>query len=240
MKKTVLITGASSGIGAATARAVVAVGGRAILLARSADKLEALCAELGQASLAAPGDVTSDSDIEAAVAAGTRKFGAVDAAFVNAGMFMQSLLADGDTAQWEKMVDVNIMGAARTIRAVLPQMLARKSGDILLTGSTAGKGVFPNGAMYAATKHAVYAIAEGLRREVSPSGIRVGVVSPGYVANEIWGYTDSEASRRAADTGEALMSEDIAAMVVHILSLPQHVNIADVMVAPTRRDFPSY
>jgi ribitol 2-dehydrogenase len=240
LDKVVLITGASSGIGEATARALVNAGAKVVAFARSADKLEGLQRELGENCLALAGDVTSQTDLDQAVAQAMDRFGRIDAAFVNAGAFAEGSLAEPDPDEWAKLVDVNIMGVLRTVHAVLPQMIERGQGDIMLTGSIAGRVVYPGSTVYAATKHAVYAIAEGLRKEVFEKGIRVGVISPGMVANSIWGFTDPAASRAEAERGTALLSEDVADAVVHALSLPAHVNIADLLILPTRSDVPSW
>lgn len=240
MESVVLVTGASSGIGEATARALVTAGAKVVAFARSAGKLEALSRDLVDSCLAVVGDVTKQADLDRAVSQATERFGRLDAVFVNAGLFAQGSLADTDPDEWAKLVDVNILGAVRTIHAVLPQMISQGTGDVLLTGSIAGRAVYPDSVVYAATKHAVYAIAEGLRKEVFEKGVRVGVISPGYVANAIWGFTDSAASRAEAERGTALLNEDIAEAVVHALSLPAHVNIADMLVLPTRSDVPGW
>ncbi|HEX5324423.1 MAG TPA: SDR family oxidoreductase [Capsulimonadaceae bacterium] len=236
MDKTVLITGASSGIGEATARALVREGAKVVAFARSADKLDSLQRELGENCLAVPGDVTNQADLDQAVALATERFGRVNAAFVNAGLFVTGPVAETDPNQWQQMIEVNVLGAVRTVRAVLPQMIERGAGDILFTGSIAGRVVYPGTAVYAGTKHAVYALADGLRKEVYDKGIRVGVISPGYVANAIWGMTDPVEIRQEADRGEALTSEDIAETIVFLLSQPPNVNIADLLVLPSKRD----
>lgn len=239
LSKVVLITGASSGIGEAAARALVRAGGKVVAFARSVDKLEMLQGDLGESCLAVAGDVTKQADLGRAVSLGTERFGRVDAAFVNPGLFAQGSLAETDPDEWAKLIDVNLTGAVRTIRAVLPQMIERKSGDIVFVGSLSGRVVYPGSTVYAATKHAVYGIVEGLRKEVFEYGIRVGVVSPGMVANRVWGFTDPAASRAEAERGDALLSEDIADALVHVLSLPAHVNVADLLILPTRADIPA-
>lgn len=240
MDKVVLITGASSGIGEATARALVNAGARVVAFARSADKLEALSNNLGENCLAVAGDVTQQTDLDRAVSCGVDRFGRIDAVFVNAGLFVTGPIAETDPDQWQQMIEVNILGAVRTTHAVLPHMVSRGSGDILFTGSIAGRVVYAGTTVYAATKHAIYGIAEGLRKEVYDKGIRVGVISPGYVANAIWGITDPAEIRAEADRGEALTSEDIAATVVFLLSQPANVNIADLLVLPAKRDVPGW
>ncbi len=243
MDKVVLVTGASSGIGAASARALVAAGAKVALFARSADKLQALQKELGAASvLTLPGDVTRQADVDGLVPAILEKFGRLDAVFANAGSAIPGRIADGDPEAWARGVDLNIMGVLRTLRATVPHLVAQRSGQILLTASIAGRTVWPGEVVYSATKYAVYGIAEGLRKEVVQSGVGVGVISPGYTLNEFWGErgTDPEAQKRQREEGSALLSEDIAQAVVFALSQPPHVNITDMLVLPTRQDVPAF
>ncbi len=243
MNKVVLITGAYSGIGAATARALVQAGAKVALFARSADKLETLKNELGaDNALALPGDVTTQADVDKLVPAILEKFGRLDAVFANAGSAVPGRIAEGDPEVWARGVDLNIMGVLRTLRATVPHLLSQKSGQVLLTASIAGRTVWPGEVVYSATKYAVYGIAEGLRKEVVNSGVGVGVISPGYTLNEFWGErgTDPEAQQRQSEEGTALLSENIAQAVVFSLSQPANVNITDMLVLPTRQDVPSF
>ncbi|HEY3331575.1 MAG TPA: SDR family oxidoreductase [Capsulimonadaceae bacterium] len=242
MPKVVLITGASSGIGAATARAVVARGWNAILFARSEGKLGALADELGDGDvLVTPGDVTVSDDLNKAIAQGTERFGKIDAVFANAGKFGFDDLVHDDPDEWASMVDVNINGVMRTVRAALPGMVERKAGQIVLTASIAGRAVYPNSAVYAGTKHFLYGWAVGLRKQVSQHGISVGIISPGYVLNELWGETPGSENQLAqVNDSMALTSEDIADAVAYMLDKPAHVNIADMLVLATKQDVPGY
>ena len=243
MEKVVLITGASSGIGAASARALVKSGAGVVLFARSAEKLQGLQEELGaEHVLAVPGDVTRQADVDALLPAALEKFGRLDAVFANAGAAIPGRIADGDPEAWARGVDLNVMGVLRTLRATVPHLVAQKSGQVLLTASIAGRTVWPGEVVYSATKYAVYGIAEGLRKEVSQSGVGVSVISPGYTLNEVWGErgVDPEAQRRQSQEGSALLSEDIAQSVVFALSQPPHVNITDLLVLPTRQDVPAF
>ncbi len=243
MDKVVLITGASSGIGAASARALAGAGAKVVLFARSTDKLECLQADIGaDRALSLPGDVTRQADVEGLLPAILEKFGRLDAVFANAGSAIPGRIAEGDPETWARGVDLNIMGVLRTLRAVVPHFLEQKSGQVLLTASIAGRTVWPGEVVYSATKYAVYGIAEGLRKEVSQSGIGVGVISPGYTLNEFWGErgVDPEAQRRQSEEGTALLSENIAQAVVFALTQPPHVNITDMLVLPTRQDVPAF
>ncbi len=243
MDKVVLITGASSGIGAASARALVGAGARVALFARSADKLKSLQDELGtDRVLTLPGDVTRQADVEEVTRAALARFGRLDVVFANAGSAIPGRIADGDPEVWARGVDLNVMGVLRTLRAAVPHLVAQQSGQVLLTASIAGRTVWPGEVVYSATKYAVYGIAEGLRKEVSPSGVGVSVISPGYTLNEFWGErgADPEAQRRQSEAGTALRSEDIAQAVVFAVSQPPHVNVTDLLVLPTRQDVPAF
>lgn len=237
--KVLLITGASSGIGAATARAAAVAGFHLALVARRADRLNALALETG--ALAVQGDVTRQDDLDDAVTRAVKEFGQVDAVFANAGVFHRGSLADGNPDEWADVINVNLTGVFRTVRAVLPHMIERGSGDVIMTSSIAGRVVYPGGGIYSATKFALYAVAEALRKETHSKGVRVSVIAPGYVANELWGDGSStpDAWAAEADKGEALLSADIAAAVVYALQQPHNVNIADMLVLPSRLDVPS-
>jgi ribitol 2-dehydrogenase len=243
LDKVVFITGGSSGIGAASAVALAGAGARVALFARRAAALDEVVARIGEDNaLAVAGDVTSSNDLEEAVAKTLKRFGRIDAVFANAGVFGRGSLADGDPGEWAKMIDINVMGVLRTVRAVLPHLIAQKSGHVVLTASIAGRVVFPASAVYGASKHFVYAIAKGLRKEVYPHGIGVCVISPGYTLNELWekGEPDMEARRRESENGTALLSENIADAVLYALGQPPGVNVADLLVLPTRLDVPGY
>jgi ribitol 2-dehydrogenase len=241
MDKVVFITGASSGIGAATARALVNEGATVALFARSGDKLAALATELGETALVCTGDVTRSADLDAAVASTLERFGRIDAVFANAGKFLFEDVAADDPDVWADMVDVNVNGVLRTVRSVLPSMIARKAGHVVLTASIAGRTTYANSAVYAGTKHFLYGWAVGLRKQVQQHGISVGIVSPGYVLNELWGETPGSAKQETeVAAGNALTSEDIADAVVYMLNKPPHVNVADMLVLATKQDVPGY
>ncbi|MDR3709848.1 MAG: SDR family oxidoreductase [Capsulimonadaceae bacterium] len=241
MDKVVLITGASSGIGAATARALVKAGAQVALVARNVHKLTALAADLGPAAVALPGDVTVQRDIDFAAREAIARYGRVDAVFANAGQFAFDDQITGDPDEWAAMVDVNVNGVMRTVRAVLPAMVERRTGQIVLTASIAGRATYSNSAVYAGTKHFLYGWAVGLRKQVAPHGIGVSVISPGMVLNELWGEEPgSEKQRAEVEARTALTSEDIADAVVYVVGRPPNVNIADMLVLATRQEVPDY
>ncbi len=234
--KVVIITGASSGIGAATARALGRLGCKLTLAARSADKLRALAEELGPGALDVPTDVTVGADVERMVARTMEQFGRVDVLFANAGLYIAGQVAEGDPDAWAKLMDVNVDGALRCVHAVLPHMMAQRSGDILLTSSISGFIDIHWEPIYSASKHAIQGFVHTLRRQVAESGIRVGAIAPGMVANELWGITEAaEVDARVAEH-MSLRSEDVAEAVVFMLSRPPHVTIRDLVMLPQRQD----
>lgn len=217
-----LITGASSGIGEATARAAVASGRRVVLSARSADKLEALAAELGgdDHAIAVPADVTDFSSQEALVATAVERYGRLDAAFANAGFGAKRGFLEESPEHWRDLVLTNVLGAAYTIRATLPALL-ESGGHLALTGSVVGR-VYVPGSIYSASKHAVTALAESLRLEVDGK-IRVTLIEPGGVNTP---FFDEPDERR-------LNPEDIARAVLYALDQPPHVDVSDILIRPT-------
>jgi len=234
--KVVIVTGASSGIGAATARALARLGCRLTLAARSADKLAALAEELGPEALAVPTDVTVGSDVARMAAQTLARFGRIDALLANAGVYIRGPLAEGDPDAWAELININVTGVLRCIHAVLPAMMAQKSGDILITSSISGVEDIPWEPIYSASKHAVQGIAHTVRRQVAAAGIRVGAICPGIVLNELWGQTDTALIERRAGERGALRSADVAAAIVFMLSQPPHVCIRDLVMLPQGQD----
>jgi NADP-dependent 3-hydroxy acid dehydrogenase YdfG len=219
-----LITGASTGIGAATARAAVAAGHRVVLAARSQDKLDALATELGgdAKAVAAAADVTEWADNEAAVQRALDAFGQLDVVFANAGFGAKRGWLEESPEQWRSMVLTNVLGAAYTVRAALPA-LKESRGHVVLTGSIAGRRALP-GSLYSATKHAVHAMGEAIRADLNDTGIRTTIIAPGMVETP---FFDSKPSI------EALQPEDIAAAVMYATSQHPRVDVNEVLVRPT-------
>jgi NADP-dependent 3-hydroxy acid dehydrogenase YdfG len=219
-----LITGASTGIGAATARAAAQAGHRLVLAARSADKLGALAEELGgdERAVAVPTDVTSWEDNEAVVAAALERFGRLDAIFANAGFGASRGWLAETPEHWRDMVLTNVLGAAYTVRAAIPALKETK-GHVFLTGSIAGRRALP-GSLYSATKHAVHAMGEAIRQDLNDTGIRTTVIAPGMVETP---FFDSKPSI------EALQPEDVAAAVMYAISQPRRVDVNEILVRPT-------
>jgi NADP-dependent 3-hydroxy acid dehydrogenase YdfG len=221
--KTLLITGASSGIGAATARAAAEAGWTVGLMARSGDKLAALVDQIGaERAMALPGDVTSEADQKAAFEAFLGRFGRLDAAFANAGLGLGGPggAEKADLAKWRQMVDVNIWGLLVTVRLALPE-LHKTGGHMLLTGSRAARTEI-SGSVYGATKHFVHGFAANLLAEMRQWGGRCTVIAPGMVDTPFFDERKSD----------ALLAEDVAAAAVYALEQPARVAVGEVYLMP--------
>jgi NADP-dependent 3-hydroxy acid dehydrogenase YdfG len=218
-----VITGASTGIGAATARRAVEFGYRVALAARSEDKLAALREELGGAdrALAMRCDVTSWDDQQALVARTLEEFGRMDAYFANAGFGAKRGFLEESVEHWKSMIDTNVFGAALSIRASLEHFRRQNRGHMLLTSSVAGRRALP-GSLYSATKHAVTAMGEALRAEVAETNIKVTLIEPGAVDTP---FFDNPVSN-------ALEADDIARAVMFALTQPPHVDVNELLVRP--------
>jgi NADP-dependent 3-hydroxy acid dehydrogenase YdfG len=235
--KTAVVTGASSGIGEATARLLAREGCNVVLAARREDRLNALAADLGEGALAAPTDVTDPAACAALVARTVERFGSMEILVNNAGLGLYGSVAEGDPEDWRKMFDVNVLGVLYVTRAAVRQMLRQGAGDLVFVSSLAGRRVpRADGTVYAATKHAVNAVAEGLRMDVHEKGIRVINVEPGLVRTEF-----PESSYPSADEYYAekeyppLEAEDVAAAVVYALYQPPRVSVNEILVRPTEQ-----
>ncbi|MCX6017293.1 MAG: SDR family oxidoreductase [Chloroflexi bacterium] len=234
--KTIIITGASSGIGAATARALAALGCNLALASRSVEKLDALAREIGPQALAIPTDVTRGDDVRALIERTLAHFGRIDVLFANAGVYIPGQAADGDPEAWANLMNVNVDGVLRCAHAVLPHMIAQHSGDILVTSSISGFIDIHWEPIYSASKHAVQGFVHTLRRQVATHNIRVGSIAPGMVANELWGFHDAADIDRQIAQHASLRSEDVAAAVIFMLSQPPHVTIRDLVMLPQNQD----
>jgi NADP-dependent 3-hydroxy acid dehydrogenase YdfG len=220
-----VITGASTGIGAATARRAVEFGHRVVLGARSEDKLADLAAELGdEHAVAVRCDVTSWDDQQALVQAALDRFGRLDAFFANAGFGGARGFLEDSVEHWKSMIDTNVFGAALSIRAVLGHFKEQGAGHMLLTSSLAGRRTLP-GSLYSATKFAVTAMGHALRAEVAETDIKVTVIEPGMV--------DTPFFENRPD--HALEADDIARAVMFALTQPPHVDVNEILVRPIRQ-----
>jgi ribitol 2-dehydrogenase len=234
--KVAVITGASSGIGRATARALARSGAKVALAARSSDRLEALAAEIGAQAAAFPTDVTRGAEVSRLVAGARERFGPIDILFANAGIYIPGKVAEGDPDAWANLMDVNVNGVLRCVHAVLPEMIGRRTGDVLVTSSISGLVDIAWEPVYSASKHAIQGFVHTLRRQVAPHGLRVLSIAPGKVANELWGFSDEQAIAAEVAARSSITSEDVAELVVTMLSQPRHVTIRDLVVLPQNQD----
>jgi NADP-dependent 3-hydroxy acid dehydrogenase YdfG len=224
--KVFLITGASSGIGEATARRAVEAGYRVVLGARRIDKLEALAEELGGSKLAIAQrcDVTEWADQEALVAAALDRFGRLDVALANAGFGAKRGFLEETPEFWKSMVLTNVYGCALTIRATLPALKESK-GHLLLTGSVAGRRALP-GSLYSATKWAVTAMGEAARQELNGTGIRLTLIEPGSVDTPFFDDPPKD----------SLAPDDIARAILYAVAQPPHVDVNELLIRPTSQE----
>lgn len=232
-EKVVLITGASSGIGEATVRELASAGARLFIGARRVDRLKALAGELGSNVESRELDVTDAKSFDAFVEAAEAQFGRIDALVNNAGVMPLSPLAALKREEWAKMINVNIHGVLNGIAAVLPRFMAQRSGHIVNVASIGAHLVVPTGAVYCATKYAVWAITEGLRQE--HDDIRATIISPGVVATEL-GNDITDAQTASALKGwrqKSLTPDAIARAIRYALEQPEGVDVNEVIVRPT-------
>lgn len=235
--KTVLITGASSGIGEATARGLAGAGHRVLLGARRTERLAALSEELratGASVAHRELDVTSLDSVRAFAAAGVEEYGRIDVLVNNAGVMPLSPIEDLRIAEWDQMIDVNLRGVLHGIAAVLPQMRRQAGGHIVNVSSVSGHRVDPTAAVYSATKFAVAAVSEGLRQE--SRDIRVTVVSPGFTRSELThhgGSPEARGAARAAAERLAIPASAIADAIAFAVDQPANVDVNELIVRPT-------
>lgn len=236
-----LVTGASSGIGAAVAHALADAGAAVVLGARRLDRIEAVAAgirERGGQAAARATDVCVRADLEALASLALDRFGRIDILVNNAGVMPLSPVEELRVDDWIRMVDVNVKGVLHGVAAVLPSMLERGSGHILTIGSVAGRRPFPGGAVYSATKFAVRSLAWGMQLELSAArGIRITDVQPGVVETELLEQIPDpvrkEAFRANWDGRRTLRPEDVARAVVFAVGSPDHVNVNEILLRPT-------
>jgi len=241
--KVVIITGASSGIGYATALALSKAGAKVAIGARRIDRLEKLQNEIlqngGQVILQKL-DVTQKSNCDSFVDVVIKKWGTIDILVNNAGLMPLSFIKKLKIDEWDRMIDVNIKGVLYCTASVLPKMLENKSGHIVNISSVAGRIVFPAGSVYCATKHAVTAFSEGLRQELSPrSNIRVTIIEPGVVATDLTNTITDESLQGFVENSKkmnALKAEDIASAILFAVNAPNHMNVNEVLIRPTTQD----
>ena len=238
--KVAIVTGASSGIGYATALALSRAGAKVAAGARRMDRLESLQSEIikneGEVFIQKL-DVTIKSECDVFVDAVMKKWGTIDILVNNAGLQPLSFFKNLKVEEWDKMIDVNIRGVLYCTAAVIPTMMNKNSGHIVNISSMAGRVVYPSGSVYCATKHAVTAFSEGLRQEFSQrSNIRITCIEPGVVATELINTITDKALEKYVERTrqmEALQAEDIANAIVFAVQAPNHVNVNEILIRPT-------
>jgi NADP-dependent 3-hydroxy acid dehydrogenase YdfG len=239
MSKTALVTGASSGIGKATAIALAKAGFNLIICGRRKEALQELKTRL-QDNVKVEilqFDVRNKEEVSKAIKNLPQEFRKIDVLVNNAGnAHGLDPIQTGNLDDWDAMIDINVKGLLYVSREIIPQMVERGSGDIINIGSLAGKEVYPNGNVYSASKHAVDALNKGMRIDLNGKGIRVGAINPGLVEtnfSEVRFKGDSDKAKSVYEGYQALKPEDIAELVVFMVTRPAHVNIADLLVLPT-------
>ena len=239
--KVVVITGASSGLGEAAARLLASGGAKLVLGARRVDRLQALAKELSLGESAVlKTDVTDRNQVTRLVEQAVAAHGRVDVIINNAGLMPSSLLEKLHVEEWDRMIDVNLKGVLYGIAAVLPHMMKQKSGHIINVASVAGHKVGPGSAVYAATKHGVRVISEGLRQEVKPYNIRTTIISPGAVATELPDTITDEAVGEGIRTlyrNVAIPADSFARAVAFAMSQPEDVDINEILFRPTAQAY---
>jgi NADP-dependent 3-hydroxy acid dehydrogenase YdfG len=240
--KVIVITGASSGLGEAAARHLAARGAAVVLGARRTDRIESLAAELSKAggkALAVETDVARREQVQRLVDAAVETYDRIDVIINNAGLMPLSPLDRLKVDEWDRMIDVNIKGVLYGIAAALPYMKQQKAGHIVNVSSVAGHKVGPGFAVYAATKHAVRALSEGLRQEVKPYNIRTTVISPGAVATELPNsVSEPDIAERVRKVYEnAIPADSFARAVAYAISEPADVDVNEIVFRPTRQEY---
>ncbi|SHJ51257.1 hypothetical protein SAMN04488007_0569 [Maribacter aquivivus] len=239
MTKTAFITGATSGIGKSTAIQFALNGINLVLCGRRQDRLDALKEELGKEVQVHTlnFDIRNKEAVQEAVDLLPKEFSQIDILINNAGnAHGMDTIQDGNVDDWDAMLDINVKGLLYVSKAIIPQMVARKSGHIINIGSTAGKEVYPKGNVYCASKHAVDAINQGMRIDLNGTGVRVGAVNPGLVETEFSNVRfkgDEDRAENVYKGFQPLKPEDIADIIHFVITRPYHVNIADLVVMPT-------
>lgn len=244
-----IITGASSGIGEATAGKFIRAGFAVVGNARNGAKLRKMESEFGGGFCGVQGDASSFDVVERLFETARSRFGReADLVVVNAGRGLGGSVSQADLAKFEEILQLNVKGALALMQAAAKRMVEiqktgfpEKPADIVVIGSVVGRHVSPFSAVYGSTKFAVHGLAEGLRREIGPKGVRVTLVEPGIVLSGFQdgaGYDDAQVERFKDNFGPLIQSEDIANAIHFVVSQPPHVHVSDIMVRPTRQDYP--
>lgn len=234
--KVAAITGAASGIGLACARAMLAHGATVVLIDRAADRLDALCDELGERARPLILDLMDGAQVDGMAARIEALAGPLDILHANAGAYVGGPAAEGDADAWDRMLHLNVNAAFRCVRAVLPGMIARKTGDVIFTSSVAGVVPVVWEPVYTASKFAVQAFLHATRRQVAPHGIRMGAVLPGPVVTALLDDWPKAKMEEALANGSLMQPEEVAEAVLFMLTRPRGVVIRDLVILPNSVD----
>lgn len=234
-----LVSGATSGIGESTSRALVGVGASVALMARSVDRVEALAAELGTSAIAVAGDVTDADGMVRAVDAAAGRLGGLDAVVCSAGVVRPGPLSDTAPDDWRAMFEVNVLGVLHVVNAALPHLRQAPIADVVNLSSMSGRRRASVAlGLYSASKFAVHALSDSLREELAPDGVRVSIISPGYVRTPIFDEVSDPAERsrlRSELESKGLPPDVVAAQVLHVLSQPVGVDVLEVALLSTNQ-----
>ena len=234
--KIAAITGAASGIGLECARTLIAEGAKVVLIDRAQDRLEQLCKELGPNALPLVVDLLKPSDVSGMLPRILEIAGGLDVFHANAGAYIGGPVAEGDPDAWDRMLNLNINAAFRSVHAVLPHMIEKKTGDILFTSSIAGVVPVVWEPIYTASKFAVQAFVHSTRRQVAQHGVRVGAVLPGPVVTALLDDWPKEKMDEALANGSLMQPKEVADAVLFMLTRPRNVTIRDLVILPNSVD----
>ncbi len=248
-KRIAIVTGATSGIGEATVRNFIAAGMQVVGCARTKEKLNALEQELGRGFRGVVGDASDGDVLDRLFEAALEAFGhEADLVVANAGRGLGGSVRDADPAQFQELMNINVVGTTYLVQKAAQRMVEtqkaafpEKAADIVIIGSVVGRHISPFSAVYGASKFAVHALAEALRRDVGPQGVRVSLVQPGIVISGFQAgahYSDELVDSFHEKFGPLPSCKDIADTIQHVVTLPPHINISDIVVRPTRQDYP--
>ena len=230
------ITGAASGIGLECARAFLANGARVVLIDRAEERLKDVCADLGAEAVPLVVDLTDPTSVSTMMPKILANTGRVDIFHANAGSYVGGQVIDGDPDAWDRMLNLNVNATFRSVRAVLPHMVERKSGDIVITSSIAGLVPVVWEPVYTASKHAVQAFVHTVRRQVAKYGIRVGAVAPGPVVTALLSDWPKDKLEAALTAGDVMEPKEVAAAVLFMITRPRNITIRDLVILPQSSD----
>ncbi|RJG41299.1 SDR family oxidoreductase [Mesorhizobium sp. DCY119] len=234
--KVAAITGAASGIGLECARSLLAAGASVVLVDRAEETLKRLCSELGPKAIPLVIDLTNPASVATMMPQILEKAGKLDIFHANAGSYIGGDVVDGDPDAWDRMLNLNINAVFRSIHAVLPHMVERKTGDIIVTSSVAGVVPVVWEPIYTASKHAVQAFVHTVRRQVAKHGLRVGAIAPGPVVTALIRDWPKEKLEKALAAGDLIEPVEVAAAVLFMLTRPRNVTIRDLVILPQSND----